>query len=190
MDSRKIAAELERLHPQPPLHLDSPLLPKVQELIAQGIAPLRGVVYPKIPRKLLNPPSKEYFERTRAVRFGMPLPQLEKELGGDGAWEGAEPAMKELGAILRAEGGPFVLGKTGKEFLNMPVEPFRGQSIVCVTMHLLTVKTVSYTDLVIVGALQFLRRIQEDIFQRVVEIEPALKDVYEASNPWLERDDH
>lgn len=44
----------------------------------------------------------------------MSLPQLEKETGGDSAWEAAKPALKELGAILRAEGGPFVLGKTGE----------------------------------------------------------------------------
>jgi len=112
MDSLKIAADLERLHPSPPLHLDSPLLPKVQQLVMQVMVSLRGVVMPKIPRNLLNPPSAEYFDRTRSAKFGMSLPQLEKEIGGDGAWGGAEPAIKELGAMLRAEGGPFVLGKT------------------------------------------------------------------------------
>lgn len=55
---------------------------------------------------------------------------------------------------------------------------------------MLTVRTVSYADFVIVGVLHFFRRIQEDIFQRAVEIEPALGDVYEASKLWLERDNH
>ena len=44
----------------------------------------------------------------------MPLSQLEKEEGGDKAWEKAEPLFKELGDWLRANGGPFLLGKTGK----------------------------------------------------------------------------
>jgi len=78
------------------------------------MASFRGVAIPKIPRNLLNPPSAEYLDRTRLARFGMSLPQLEKETGGDSAWEAAKPALKELGAILRAEGGPFVLGKTGE----------------------------------------------------------------------------
>lgn len=112
MDSYKIATEIEQLHPSPPLHLDSSILRRVQELMAQGLTPLRGVLIPNISRKL-NPPSEEYFEKTRSARFGMPLAQLEKEQGGESAWAGAEPAMKELGAILRAQGGPFVLGKTG-----------------------------------------------------------------------------
>lgn len=115
MDSFKIAAELERLHPSPPLHLDSPILSKVQELVTQGMGSLRGVVIPKIPRNLLNPSSAEYYDKTRLERFGKTLPQLERETDVESAWEGAKPALQELGATLRAEGGPFVLGKTGEE---------------------------------------------------------------------------
>ena len=49
---------------------------------------------------------------------------------------------------------------------------------------------VSYADLVIVGALRFVKSAGEDIYERAVGIEPALKDLYEASKAWLERDDH
>lgn len=115
MDSLKIASDLERLHPSPPSHLDSPTLPKVQQLVTQCMGSLRGVVIPKIPRKLLNTPSAEYYDETRLARFGISLPQLEKETNGDSAWKGAKPALQELGTILRAQGGPFVLGKTGEE---------------------------------------------------------------------------
>lgn len=44
----------------------------------------------------------------------MPLSQVEKEKGGESAWEAAEPKWKELGALLKAEGGPFFMGKTGE----------------------------------------------------------------------------
>ena len=44
----------------------------------------------------------------------MPLAQVEREKGGEGAWEAAEPKWRELGALLRAEGGPFFMGKTGR----------------------------------------------------------------------------
>ena len=42
----------------------------------------------------------------------------------------------------------------------------------------------------IVGALRFLKVIEEDIYQRVVKIDPAYGKLYDASKQWLERDDH
>lgn len=114
MDSRKIADELEKQYPEPSLHLDAPILPKVEAVFLNLFKSLAPDMLPQIPRTLLNAASAEYFERTREVRFGMPLSQLEKEEGGDKAWEKAEPLFKELGDWLRANGGPFLLGKTGK----------------------------------------------------------------------------
>ncbi len=114
MDSRKIADVLEHAHPSPSLHLDSPLLEKVEELVTQCTTAMIPVFLPRVPRVLLNPPSAEYFERTRAARFGMNLSQLEEEKGGERAWGAAEPKWKELGDLLKAEGGPFFMGKTGR----------------------------------------------------------------------------
>lgn len=113
MDSRKIAAELEKRYPSPPLHLDAEQLPKVEKILAESMGCMRGVLMPKVARNLLNPPSQEYFERTRAQRFGMPMSQLEEELGGDEAWNQLKPALQAIGDILRQNGGPFVLGKEG-----------------------------------------------------------------------------
>lgn len=114
MDSRKIADVLEKEHPSPSLHLDSPIVKKVEELAPQCTTPLGPVFMPRIPRFVLNPPSAEYFERTRGARFDMTLSQLEKEKGGESAWKAVEPKWKELGNLLKAEGGPFFMGKTGR----------------------------------------------------------------------------
>lgn len=114
MDSRKIADVLEKEHPSPSLHLDSPILKKVEELAPQCIAPIAPIFLPRVPRFALNPRSAEYFERTREAAFGMTLSQLEKEKGGESAWKAAEPKWKELGNLLKAEGGPFFMGKTGR----------------------------------------------------------------------------
>lgn len=113
MDSRKIVDVLEMEHPSPSLHLDSPILKSVEELAPECITLLGPAFMPLVPG-VLNPPSVEYFERTRATRFGMTLAQLEKERGGESAWKAAEPKWKELGALLKAEGGPFFMGKTGR----------------------------------------------------------------------------
>lgn len=57
------------------------------------------------------------------------------------------------------------------------------------TLELIDV-IVSYADFVIVGALHFMKRADENIYERAIHIEPALKVVYDASQEWLIRDDH
>ena len=112
MDSWKIALELEKRYPNPTLHLDEPVVKEVK--LARIFSILRPEILPKVPRNLLNPPSAEYFERTRAEMLGMPLAQIEKEKGGDGAWERAVDAIKEMADLLKKQGGPFFLGITCK----------------------------------------------------------------------------
>lgn len=49
---------------------------------------------------------------------------------------------------------------------------------------------MSYADMVIVAALHFMKRVDVAIYERATGIEPALADVYNASQEWLKRDDH
>ncbi|KAL8687388.1 MAG: hypothetical protein Q9218_006426, partial [Villophora microphyllina] len=128
MDSKAIAIALEKMYPNPPLYLDDPMLARVEELWPKLQTTLRGVAMPKIPRNVLNTESVTYFEETRGKRFGMPLSQLEKEVGGEKAWEDAKPFIKEFGEMLRENPeGPFLRGEE-----------------------------VSYADFVVVGALRFM----------------------------------
>ena len=161
MDSIKIAHELEKLYPEPSLHLDSPVLKQVMELLPSCIGPLTGFIMPKVPRNLLNPSSVEYFERTRAEGFGMPLAQLEKEKGGENVFGEADPGFKKVGQLLRQNGGPFFQGTT-----------------------------VSYADFVVMGGLDFFRRVDNGLFERVIAMDPSLKELYEAGKEWLARNDH
>jgi hypothetical protein len=48
----------------------------------------------------------------------------------------------------------------------------------------------SYADFVVVGLLQFWKTIDEKIYERVIDIEPSLGKLYDASKQWLERDAH
>lgn len=50
--------------------------------------------------------------------------------------------------------------------------------------------TVSYADFYIVSFLKFLRGIEEGHYERMVKIAPELGKLYDASQKWLERDDH
>jgi len=114
-DSRVIVEVLEKLHPNSPLHLDSPILPKVEALVPKIQGSLAPVLMPRVPRNILNSDSAEYFQRTRKERFGMPLDEFEKsEKGGEAAWKGADGPLKELAALLKENGGPFFMGKESK----------------------------------------------------------------------------
>lgn len=114
MDSRKIAERLEKDYPSPTMRLDDPILAEVEKTLIKCKAPLLGVWLPRVPDNLLNPPSKEFFYRTREEGFGKTLPELMQERGGEEAWIEALPGIKGLGLILQQNGGPFVLGKDGK----------------------------------------------------------------------------
>ena len=113
MDSRKIATRLEHDYPSPSMHLESPLLAKVEELTPRIWVPVRAVWLPLVP-DLLNESSAEYFERTRKQSFGMSLSELKQKEGQDGAWVKVMPALKELGDLMEKEGGPYLMGQTGE----------------------------------------------------------------------------
>lgn len=164
MESGTIAAALEKEFPSPPLHLDSPVLPKVEALMPKIMQPLGPVYMPRVPRDLLNERSASYFSRTREARFGMPLDELERsEKGGETAWENASPHIRELADLLKENGGPFFMGKT-----------------------------VSYADFIVVGSLQFWKRLSYDgdLFDRLMCIDHSFLKLYEACAEWLKRDDY
>jgi len=160
MESKAIVTRLERDHPSPSLHLDSPVLKQVEQMLPKILEPLRAIWMPVVPN-ILNEPSREYFERTRAETLGKSLQEYAKTDGGEEAWVEALPGLKELGELIKKEGGPFVMGDTP-----------------------------SYADFVIVGMIHFFKVVDEDIYNRVVKAEPEFGKLYDACKQWLDRDDH
>ena len=48
---------------------------------------------------------------------------------------------------------------------------------------------VSYADLIFVGFLHFLKRVDTTLFDRFISIDPTFSRVYYASEEWLKKDD-
>jgi len=165
MDSRNIADSLEALHPEPSFQLDSGYVERTQKAVLDVGAALAPLCLPRVPELLLNPSSAEYFQRTRAVRFGMTLDELARsEKGGEAAWEKAMPSIREIAAILHEhEDGPYVLGEKA-----------------------------SYADLIIAGYWAFAKKLDKggDVFGRGMGVDEVFGRHWEACQKFLERDDH
>ncbi|KAF1956230.1 hypothetical protein CC80DRAFT_472986 [Byssothecium circinans] len=159
MDSWKIAHELEERYPSPPLHLDDPIVVKVRDHINLMRKPLDPWMMPKVPTNILGKESAEYFELTRAERYGMQLSQLAEKANED-CWEEAKGPAIEIAELLKKKGGPYFIGKT-----------------------------VSYADFILVSFLHCMKRIDVDMFQRYLGFDPAFGQVYDASRQWLAKDD-
>ena len=111
-DSLEIVKYLEAEYPDPPLHLDSPVLPRIREVLGKLWPAFRGIVIPRIPDNVLSLRSAEYFHETRTESFGMPLAAYEKDQVEKGAWDYLKNGAKEMGELLgEGEGGPFFMGK-------------------------------------------------------------------------------
>jgi hypothetical protein len=163
MDSRKIGEALDKLQPMPKLHMErGDVIDKTQAAVLELFGHLRPEVMPRVPPMLLNPRSAEYFEETRAKRFGMSLADLGKsDLSGEVAWKNAEPSVKKLADILKEKPGDFVLGEE-----------------------------VSFSDFVIGGMFIMLKSLDKngDLYDRLVGMDDALKKHCQSVAGFFEKD--
>lgn len=163
-ESWAIARALEPLYPTPSAHLDDPVAKRVEQEWRNAIGPLRPVLVPRMPNTCLCGTTIEFHRNARKKTFGMPLEEFESKHGGEEAWEKGMPGLRNLAAILKEDPkGPFCLGDTP-----------------------------SYADFWIVGFLEWARcvSIDNDIFNRIMGVDKAFGDVYEACSPWLKRNDY
>lgn len=150
MESKEIAKEIEKRYPEPTVNLDAPQLAKLEKLIPQIQASIPGVYVPKVVKRLLNEASHEYWYKTREAKMGMPLDQLEREKGGQDAWNAAKPHLDEITAMLKEDSsGPYFLGRQ-----------------------------VSYVDFVWGGFLIFMQRIGSDVWEALLKTVGEDADVH------------
>lgn len=167
MESRSIADALEKLQPEPSLHLDSGYPER-----AQGIVDLllRTVVVPfmyRIPDWLLRPEGAKWYHEERLKLFGgMTLYDFanHEEFSGEKAWEKAEAPISSLKELLSEnKDGLYVMGKQ-----------------------------VSYADFIIVSYFKLLTKIDKDgdAHGRMMSFDPSFGELEKACAIWYERDDH
>lgn len=182
MDSVNIARELEKRHPTPSLHVDAPEREEAQRRGVEVFKALYPVTGTQVAEKLLDPPSREYFERTRASLHGMSLAELARLRGGDAAWEAARDPMKRLVQLVTAKGGPFVLGETRK-LIYQP----RSCHLAHESLSDLTI--ASLADLSVAGMMEQFKRLDSGVYERFIAFDAALPKLHQAWAKWLERDD-
>lgn len=163
MDSLAIAGRLEELCPEPSLHLEIGLHDRAAAAVAKIAVPLFPVFLPRVGRDVLVESTIPFVNASREKRFGMTMDELEASRGGEQAWKAAEPAFSELKTLLtdhKRDDGPFILGSR-----------------------------VSYGDFVVVALLEGLRRIGQDMWEKVVGWDDSFRRLWEACGPFMEKDD-
>ncbi|KAE9372786.1 hypothetical protein N431DRAFT_505103 [Stipitochalara longipes BDJ] len=159
-DSAKIALELEKRYPEPSLHLDSPLLPKAYAAVSAILQVSRLMLMRKVLPNILSEKSADYISLTRAEALRKSREEYAQESVVEEVWRKLEVPLKNLAALTGGNGGPFVMGKTP-----------------------------SYADFVIASFLYYIRRIDQKDHDRMVAVDPALSEIFEACRPWFEKDD-
>lgn len=165
MDSAVIAPKIEQKSPEPKLDLAPELQAKVMPVLGQALPPMLGIFYPRIQREVLIPETVEQWTAKKEAMFGMSFAQFEAEKGGETAWKAAQPGHQKLKEVLKEikqDDGPFVRGKE-----------------------------VCYVDFILGGLMVSLKRLGEDLYERMVREVPALGEIYEEieRRGWIEKDD-
>jgi glutathione S-transferase len=166
MESGKIVKAIEKKFPSPTVHLDSPIVHRVDSLVDKCMPTMHPNLLYKFSQVVLSEEGYDYWVGKYTAKLGMPLDEYERLLGGEKSWSAALPFLTELTSLLkeRQAEGPFFLGKD-----------------------------ISYADFIWAGALVFVRRIDGNVYQELLDRTGA-RDVHErfleACAPWMKRDSY
>ena len=161
MDTKHILPELEKLQPEPSLHLDSEYVPRLLVILRGVWGSLIKLILPQT-AVALNPPSRDFFEPSRGEHLGVPLETLRNDTKvAEQAWEDVRPHIKALVELLKENDGDFVGGKE-----------------------------LGYPDLYLIGMWQHIKKVsREDMYKKLME-EKAIEKHNKACEKWTERNDH
>jgi hypothetical protein len=177
--SENIIGGIEKRYPSPSLHIDSPLYPEVVDTV-QACFKARPDILPRVCYNLLNPPSQEYFERTRSAQLGVSsLRDMMNDEVSEKAWKDAEPGFQKAIELLKNHPeGPYFMGNTRESDTIVLAAVVRADS-----------PAASYADIVFASFVHFLKRADHSLFEEATARDPVLKAHYDACAQWFERDD-
>lgn len=162
INSALIAPEIEKRYPEPSLHLDNGLGEQATALLGQLAFPLLGVLYPRIFHVILIDSVVPWWRAKREATFGCTIEEFEVAKGG-------KPPGKLLSrALLQCKSSSKITSKT------------RGLSFL--------VSQVCYAEFIIAGMVEALRRIGQDLYDRVISSCEGIKELHIACAPWFERE--
>jgi glutathione S-transferase len=140
MDSYKIADIIEEKHPEPSVHLNTPVQFKFRQLLMNFMGQLTPIYVPGVAQRILGNESIDFFLAARQQDVGMPLEDYGKQ-HGPGAFDRAEPFARGITALLHeTSSGPYFLGDV-----------------------------VSYTDFIWAAILLFYKCLGDDTYQEVLK---------------------
>jgi glutathione S-transferase len=162
MESYAIIKEIERLHPEPSLHLNNGYYDRTYAILQDLATNLIPEILPRIPLNVIYDESMEYFQRTRKEMFGMSLADLLKsDKAGENAWTAAKPAIKNLETLLTENSsGPFIDGVQ-----------------------------VSYADFLIAAVYIFFEMAHKDSLERLMAYGECFQRHYKACRKWMTQND-
>ncbi|KAL7926957.1 hypothetical protein ACQKWADRAFT_279127 [Trichoderma austrokoningii] len=166
IESGKIAEAIEKKYPSPTVHLDSPIVGRVGALVDKCMPAMHPNILHKFSQAVLSEKSYDYWVGNYTEKLGMPLAEYERRLGGEKSWAEALPPLIELTGLLkqRQAEGPFFLGKD-----------------------------ISYADFIWAGALFFVKRVDGNLFQELLnrtEARGVHERFFEECAPWMKRDSY
>lgn len=186
MHSLAIVHALEDLQPSPPLRLDTALHLEAEKVVESVALVIWWDGMVAMQDACLSERSRAYFARTRKEVFGASLEELRDVKGGEVAWGEAGKeggVLAGMGAFLtrHKEDGELLLwrncGVTFADGVNSAEGPFVLGS------------RVSYADFVVVALLECLKRVDRPGWERLMRFDPSFKELHEACEEWLKRDD-
>jgi glutathione S-transferase len=162
MDSSRIAIELEKTYPNPPLKSDSELFDQAQDILRRVAWPLYPEIAVPIRDNLLTEYGKPHWVEAREKLFGMSIDEVHRTKGGQGAWDAAQAGLDRLDHLMsthKEDDGPFLLGSSA-----------------------------STADFVIVAFLAAAKAAGPEIFEQLLRQRQGFTALWDACQTWLERD--
>ena len=159
MDSQPISEFLEKTYPELSLPLTSERGRDIEHISRTRLGKTQQISIAPREINILCPRTQEWFRTKIEASFGQTLESIYEGDKEEQVWEETKADRLKVDELIRANGGPFVLGK----------EP-------------------SYTDFFLAGNMQSSRMVEESVFDRMYAL-PGFKAVYDACAPWMERRD-